>query len=273
VDASSPDNFNYTGGTITGWKNFGTGADLAKPTTLYNNNTAKTCNPGSYGFTNGVPAFLMGPHGSYIDLYFSRISNVRTVFWVMDIVRDKDSFFLGDGKNNVITSASAYHFHRGYQSNLVGCYGSSAAANAGWYTGPLYCDGSVVASMTSERPPRGAHVYDVASYQNLTASSISADRNCNDRNGGRAISELLILTTPVSGLTRGMIRERIEAKWTRSCGWAGAGDAEWGAGKYRVFDADAAVPAEGATADGVGFKASAALSGFAQYVMTKYPMG
>ena len=260
VDASSADNFNYTGGTITGWKNSGTGADLAKPTTLYNNDTAKTCNPGSYGFTNGVPAFLMGPHGSYIDLYFSRISNVRTVFWVMDIVRDKDSFFLGDGKNNVITSASAYHFHRGYQSNLVGCY-ASTAANAGWYTGPLYCDGSVVASMTSERPPRGAHVYDVASYQNLTASSISADRNCNDRNGGRAISELLILTTPVSGLTRGMIRERIEAKWTRSCGWAGAGDAEWGAGKYRVFDADAAVPAEGATADGVGFKASAALSG------------
>ena len=101
--------------------------------------------------------------------------------------------------------------------------------------------------MTSERPLRGAHVYDVTSYQNLTASSISADRNSNDRNGGRAISELLILTTPVSGLTRGMIRERIEAKWTRSCGWAGAGDAEWGAGKYRVFDVDAAVPAEGAT--------------------------
>ncbi len=261
VDASSADNFNYTGGTITGWKNSGTGADLAKPTTLYNNDTAKTCNPGSYGFTNGVPAFLMGPHGSYIDLYFSRISNARTVFWVMDIVRDKDAFFLGDGKNNVITSASTYHFHRGYQSNLVGCYGSSAASNAGWYTGPLYCDGSVVASMTSERPPRGTHVYDVASYQNLTASSISVDRYCNDRNGGRAISELLILTTPVSGLTRGMIRERIEAKWTRSCGWAGAGDAEWGAGKYRVFDADAAVPAEGAEADGVGFKASAALSG------------
>ena len=263
VDASSADNFNYTDGTITGWKNSGKGSDLVKPTTLYDNNTAMTCNPGSYGFTNGVPAFLMGPHGSYIDLCFSRISNVRTVFWVMDIVRDKDSFFLGDGKNDVITSESEYqyHFHRGYQSDLVGCYASSDHANAGWYTGPLYCDGSVVASMASERPLRGAHVYDVTSYQDLTASSISADRESGSRNGGRAISELLILTTPVSGLTRGMIRERIEAKWTRSCGWAGAGDAEWGAGKYRVFDADAAVPAEGAMADGVGFKASAALSG------------
>ena len=104
-------------------------------------------------------------------------------------------------------------------------------------------------------------MYDIASYQNLTASAISADRNCNDRNGGRAISELLILTTPVSGLTRAMIRERIEAKWTRSCGWAGAGDSEWGVGKYRVFSADAAVPAEGAAADGVGFTASATLSG------------
>ena len=261
VDASSPDNFNYTDGTITGWKNTGTGADLAKPTTLYNQNVAKTCNPGSYGYTNGVPAFLMGPHGSYIDLYFTRMTNVRSVFWAMDIERDKDAFFIGDGKNEVISNAGTYHFHRGYTSSLVGCYASDQSAAAGWKYGPLYYDGNVVTSMANERPLRGAHVYDFTSHHDLTASAISADRYCNDRNGGRAISELLVLTTPVSGLTRGMIRERIEAKWTRSCGWAGAGDSEWGVGKYRVFGADASVPAEGAAADGVGFTASATLSG------------
>ena len=261
VDASSASNFNYSGSDIVGWKNQGSGTDLVKPSTLYRDNNARTCNPGSYGYTNGVPAFLMGPHGSYIDMYFTRLTNVRNVFWAMDIVRDKDAFFLADGKNEVIQNAGSYHFHRGYQGSEFGCYSPSGTAATGYRQGPMYCDGEPVSCMWTERPPYGTHVFDVASFENLTASAISADRWCNDRNGGRAISELLILTTPVSGLTRKMIRERIEKKWTRSCGWAGAGDAEWGAGKYRVFNADAAVPAEGATADGVGFTANAELSG------------
>ena len=261
VDASSPGNFNYSGGAIVGWKNMGSGADLVKPSTIYKANNARTCNPGSYGYTNGVPAFLMGPHGSYIDMYFTRMPNVRTVFWAMDIVRDKDAFFLADGKNEVVQNASAYHFHRGYTGGETGCYSPNGTAAPGYRQGPMYCDGGIVPCMWAERPPYGTHVFDVTSFEDLTASSISADRDCNDRNGGRAISELLILTTPVSGLTRKMIRERIEKKWTRSCGWAGAGDAEWGEGKYRVFNSDAAVPAEGAVADGVGFTASAELSG------------
>ena len=261
VDASSAANFNYSGDVISGWKNMGSGADLVKPATLYRDSNQRTCNPGAYGYTNGVPAFLMGPHSSYIDMYFTRLTNVRAVFWAMDIVRDKDAFFLADGKNEVIQNAGSYHFHRGYQGNEMGCYSPNGTAANGYRFGPMYCDGGLVSCMWTERPPYGTHVFDVASFENLTASAISADRWCNDRNGGRAISELLILTTPVSGLTRKMIRERIEKKWTRSCGWAGAGDAEWGAGKYRVFNADAAVPAEGATADGVGFTANAELSG------------
>ena len=224
-------------------------------------NNTRPCNPGSYGYTNGVPAFLMGPHGSYIDMYFTRLTNVRTVFWAMDIVRDKDAFFLADGKNEVYQNANKYHFHRGYAGGEVGCYSASGAAADGYKRGPMYCDGGLVSCMWAERPPYGTHVFDVASPDDLIASAVSADRWCNNRNGGRAISELLILTTPVSGLTRKKIRERIEKKWTRSCGWAGAGDAAWGEGKYRVFNADAAVPAEGTTADGVGFTANAELSG------------
>ncbi|MBP5322060.1 MAG: hypothetical protein J6334_13870, partial [Kiritimatiellae bacterium] len=261
VDASNPENFIYDGGTITGWKNQGTGDDLAKPAKLYYNEEQRDCNPGAYGYTNGVPAFLMGPHSSYIDMYFTRLTNVRTVFWVMDIVPDKDAFFLADGKNEVIQNAGSYHFHRGYTSANMGYYSTGEHAAGGYKCGPMFCDGSMVVSMTAERPPLGAHVYDLTSIENLTASSLSADRWCNHRNGGRAISELLVLTTPVSGLTRDIIRKRIEAKWTRSCGWAGAGAAAWGAGNYRVFGADAEVPAEGAEAVGVGFTASAAMAG------------
>ena len=244
VDASSAAQFNYTDDAITGWKNLGDGADLVKPDGF---------SSGTYGFTNGVPAFLMGNVGSSIDLTFASLDKVRSVFWAMDIAQSQDAFFLGD--------STAFNFHR----NITGTPGAYIYGNhnatANVRSGTIACDGRWVA-MTSERPPFGAHVYDVLTYANTSASSISCDRNDKvNRNGGRAISELLIFTNAVAGLTREAIRERIESKWTRSCGWAGAGDAEWGAGKYRVFGSDASVPTEGTVAAGVGFTANAILSG------------
>ena len=265
TDSSSPDNFTYANGKITGWKNDGDGADLFKPETLYNEGEAIACNFGGYGFTNGVPAFLMGGSDSRIDLAFTRLKNVRSVFWAMDIESTSEAPFLGDGANNVYVSDSIgdwkWHFCRGYGSDDKGVYFSRWAAANALKFGPLFCDGLPVVSATEERPPLGLHVYDVTSQDDLTASSLSVDRWCPPRNGGRAISELLIFTNAVSGLTQDMIRDRLEKKWTRRCGWAGAGDAEWGADKYRVFGADATVSAEGASVNGIGFTANATLSG------------
>ncbi len=263
VDASSAANFNYTGGQITGWKNDGTGADLFKPNNLYQETTAIACQYGAYGFTNGVPAFLMGAGDSRIDLAFTRLTNVRSVFWAMDVDRTSAAPFLGDGKNEIYPSNGnrTYHFCRGCQSFDMGTYFSSGYAATAVKCGPFFCDGTMVASSTTERPPFGLHVYDLTAQADLTASSLSVDRWCPPHNGGRAISELLIFTNVVSGLTQDAIRERLARKWSTHCGWAGAGDAEWGAGKYRVFDSDAVVPADGAAAAGVGFTADATLSG------------
>ena len=259
VDASSANNFNYTDGKITGWKNTGTGADLYRPELQYIGSNTSAPAYGSYGYTNGVPAFLMGDHGSTVDLMFTRLTNIRSVFWVMDIVPDKDAFFLADSKLPSSSGSLTYHFHRQHLSPM-GAY-ANASYGAAFVNAITCCDRVAVASVTTERPPRGTHVYDVVTKGNYTAASLSKDRDNSSRHGGRAISELLIFTTPVAGLTRDVISQRLESKWTKRCGWAGAGDAEWGAGKYRVFDADAAVPAEGASAAGVGFTASATLGG------------
>ena len=266
VDASSADNFNYTGADITGWKNTALGADLYKEPQLWNEAEKYTNNSGSYGMTNGVPSFLMGVAGSNIDLEFDRLTNIRTVFWAMDIQRHQQAFFLGDHRPSDSTSSDysqLYHFHRGGGGEYALNNG-----NAIWKNQNVCCDGVLVANMTSEKPPYGMHVFDMESSADLTASSLSKDRWCRNssslagmRDGGRAISELLILTNEVWGLTRVGLRRRIENKWTRKCGWAGAGDAEWGADKYRVFAADATVPEGGASAKGVGFTADATLGG------------
>jgi hypothetical protein len=103
----------------------------------------------------------------------------------------------------------------------------------------------------------------------MIASALSQDRWCYDkidgvpvnRNGGRAISELLIYSKVVPGLTRMAIRDHLCEKWTRSCAWAGDGASEWGEDNYRVFENDANVPQEGAKASGIGFRGNATLSG------------
>ena len=264
VDASSASNFNYTDGKITGWKNAGMDADLYRPATQYVGATAADAEAyepayGEYGFTNGIPAFLMGGRDSRIDLMFERLTNIRTVFWVMDINRNTDSFFLADAKVPSSSDTLTYHFHRGYTSGQVGCY-AHTSYGAAFLNAITRCDRAAV-SATTERPPLGAHVYDLVTKQDYTASSLSRDRYVPERSGDRAISELLIFTNSVAGLTRDAISERLENRWTKRCGWAGAGDAEWGVGKYRVFGADATVPAGGTSADGVGFTASATLSG------------
>ena len=266
VDASSADNFNYTDANITGWKNTALGADLYKETKLWNEAEQYDVNCGSYGFTNGVPAFLMGTVGSNIDLAFERLTNIRAVFWAMDIQRHQQAFFLGDhrpGSSTASDYSQTFNFHRGGSGQYAYDHGSAI-----WKNYKVVCDGTEVSNMTSDKPPYGMHVFDHVASADLIAASLSKDRWCRNanslagqRDGGRAISELLIFTNEVWGLTRVGVRKRIENKWTRKCGWAGAGDAEWSGDKYRVFGADATVPEGGASAKGVGFTADATLDG------------
>ncbi|MBP5510888.1 MAG: hypothetical protein J6Z49_08225 [Kiritimatiellae bacterium] len=260
VDASSAANFNYTDANITGWQNVGLGADLYYYPQGYLENTPYNMNYGAYGMTNGVPAFLMGAGGSDIDLAFERLTNIRTVFWAMDIDRVQRAFFLGDPRMTA-GQGGEYHFHRGGNGQYAAGYDN------GFRYGNLACDGTVV-NTTGDKPPYGMHVFDLSASKNCTAAAISGDRWCDHRNGGRAISELLILTNEVWGLSRVGVRKRIADKWTKRCGWAGAGDAEWGADKYRVFGADATVPEGGTAAKGIGFTADMTLDGDALAIGT-----
>ena len=138
VDASSADNFNYPDANITGWKNTALGADLFKRDGLWVGGSVVDVECGSYGMTNGVPAFLMGAGGSHIDLAFERLTNIRAVFWAMDIQRTQLAFFLGDGRPGSESSGyDKYHFHRGGS----GEYGYDNGG-AIWKNQTPYCDGT-----------------------------------------------------------------------------------------------------------------------------------
>ncbi len=245
VDASNASNFIYNGGDIVGWKNNGTIGDLTKP---------DSATSGAYGFTNGVPAFLMGKTDNNVDLRFAKITNLRSVFWVMDVERSPNCFFLGDDE--------AYHYYRGSEGKF-GYNNTGAITKDGAYT----WDGNKVSNPLDVKTPYGLHVYGFGAVKNAeafdtTASSLAKDRTTGGRNGGgRAISELLLFTETISGLTRIAIQDDLQKKWVSGCGWAKEGSAEWGVSNYRVFDGDVTIPEGGADALGIGFKSNAVVSG------------
>ena len=164
---------------------------------------------GTVGVTNGVPAYLMGPIASCIDLKFTLCSSVRTVFWVMDIAgKGKDiyhqAFFLG-------APGYDYNFHRAYDGGIA----HASDAHAGFRDSVFRIDGdgSYTGKLPTTIPPKGTHIYTSVATSNLKAAQLSRDRSSTTRNGGRALSELIILTRPLDSREVESVETYLNAKW------------------------------------------------------------
>ena len=180
---------------------------------------------GKIGLTNDVPAYLMGDVGSGIDLSFNRISNIRTIFWVMDTLP-----YIND----------AAHKAKVERVNFLGCsvYGSlddfaRAGAPEGmfhWnkkaFKAPFWIGDTYLWHWNERRfawrdnvaATTGLQVYALSSAEDLNASRLSA-ANGNEGagaskiNGGRALSELIIFTRTLSHAEVLAVKSYLKAKW------------------------------------------------------------
>lgn len=172
---------------------------------------------GTLGEANGVPAFLMGAVGSGIDLKFTRTEKAATVFQVMDIVTDSPyANFLGDETQNF--------FRRGPQGQIFEYWGwDNSACNGATFKQ----DGVVFPEDANHRVAcdayfgAGLHVYSWR-YSNAfskpaAVSCLSADRNPTQRgrNGGRAVSELIIFESRLTDAEMQEIETYLMNKWTK----------------------------------------------------------
>lgn len=210
-DASDSANFLFdeTGG-VTNWLDRGARHQNATPSTI--TRTGTTANLGSWGLTNGVPAYCMGDLGSNVDLDFPRCDQIRTVFWVGDLARR--AFLLGD--------ISKWNFHRSGQKTLNGNdnndYGlfNNNATPFVQTTSAIRMDGETVMYNVPVKPgARHVLVADVGDGSPATASRLADDRppDNDDRSGGRALSELIIFTNRLSPLDVAHVESYLRAKW------------------------------------------------------------
>lgn len=201
-DMSSSENYTVENGSVSTLKDIsGHSKDASSSEAKVGGQSVTT--PGKIAYVNGVPALDMGTSGSGIDYSFANDNAIRTVFWVMDVMNDGTKvWFLADD--------NSYHFHAaggaywgGYTSNNI-------------KNGKTYCDGTQVSNPTGTKPPEGLHVFAIRTTGAVEASRLSQDRgeNAENRNGGRALSELIIFDKELTDEQFREVTIYLRKKWT-----------------------------------------------------------
>lgn len=204
LDASNEDSFEFEEEKVSKWKDLSSYARHATPAQAKANDTMVT-NKATRETENGRAIVNMGATGSGIDLGYTRMTTIRTVFQVMSIEQNANAFFLGDHGNQV------YPFHRGgsgqYAMNNA-VFGNNRDSN-------VWCDG-VAKRPTLDTPPTDCHIYTIELGADGSSNRLSQDREQNGRNGGRKISEMLVFDRVLTPSERVAIESYLAKKWNIS---------------------------------------------------------
>ncbi|MDD2600091.1 MAG: DUF2341 domain-containing protein [Kiritimatiellae bacterium] len=132
---------------------------------------------------NGKPAVrFSGANDNYVE--FPRLTNIRTVFWVIKEAADAASatrFLLGD------KGGATYHFHRGVGSKRI--WDASHAPIM--YEGVTELNGIEIDGRATDAPT-AMGVLSVRTASNATANSLAYDRNIAGRSWHGDVAEMII---------------------------------------------------------------------------------
>ncbi len=152
---------------------------------------------------NGLPIINFGPAGAGgSSMTYTRLTTIRTVFWVTDIDASAPQFLLGD--------EAVYHFHRGPTTPN---YWSAPNASPYVINGSTYNNGLRVASPTVELIPTGYQLISLVTSGNVQANAFCNDRNISARYGGQRIAEILIYDRALADGERQAVETYLRKKW------------------------------------------------------------
>jgi len=180
------------GGAVTIWHDKSeTGhnaeqADSAKQGTLTVNGLA------------GKPVLTFSQEGKYYT--FPKISNIRTVFWVVKETQTGEHFLLGDDAN--------YDFHRASGGALWSVYGAAVVRD-----GTTYLNGQQIDGVQTNLPANQAVLISLVTSGNATASRFSQDRTYTNRSWIGDVAEIIIYNQPLSVDNRKKVEEYLSYKW------------------------------------------------------------
>ncbi len=163
-----------------------------------NHVTATATSAPTYNTTSWArPTVDFGAAGSKLDMSYPRFTNLRTVFWVVKILKNGGVFLLGD--------MSSYHFHRGE----TGQYGNNAhhqMATVWNGTTPVDIGADYI-------PDNDFQVISATMKIDGCSDRLTNDRNINGRSGGRQLCELICFATTLGDADRTAITQYLQQKW------------------------------------------------------------
>jgi methionine-rich copper-binding protein CopC len=149
------------------------------------------------------------PVGNGASFSFPRMTNIRTVFWVMKQQNPGElRFLLGD--------TSAYHFHRGIESPSTIWHSVHTSTNI--RNGTTSLNGLAVNGTTTPLPG-GWHLLSVTTTDVVTASTLSSDRTFN-RSWEGDIAEVLVYNKTLSAVEIEQVGSYLTAKYGLTTAYA-----------------------------------------------------
>ena len=215
LDAASPANFVFNELGVMNWINMGAGRSTYGDAVAYRIRTqtsgdcAGVVRYGGVQIVNGVPAFQMGNTGSDVDLKYTRISTIRTVFLV-------GQFNLDDKLEPLLGDDTYWDLHRGKSGYIWNeAWAKSSKGYPGKPTFYLNSATTAVANPDATAPVANAlNIITIATAGNTRSNQLSRDRTyVGDRDGGRALSEVIIFTRVLTTDERVAIYNYLNAKW------------------------------------------------------------
>ncbi len=154
---------------------------------------------------NGKPVVRI--NGS--NLNFTRISNIRSVFWVLKENGDNGRFLLGD--------TESYAFHRGGSGRLW----SSSDASSNVRGGTTKLMGAVVDGTTTTLPTGTFQLVSLVTAGNVQANNVTKDRGYRDGLNGD-IAEILIYDTALTADQEAIVGSYLASKYALTTAYPSA---------------------------------------------------
>jgi autotransporter-associated beta strand protein len=164
-------------------------------------NANRIVKPARTGSKNGLPTVDFGPQGNGASMDFTRVSTIRTVFWVVDINPASAMFLLGD--------TGTWHFHR--NDTTAAYWGGNTSGNV--RDGSTYNNGVRVTTPTTTLIPTGYQMISLTTLGTVQANALCRDRDIAGRNGGQRIAEILIYDRVLTEAERKIVEAYLRKKW------------------------------------------------------------
>ncbi len=201
LDASSADSLVATGSEISRWLDADGNGVYAEQNTPSKSpvilaaaqNGRPVMDFGTfYGSESGRSMAFKSAQGENLDL-----TTIRSAFWVMQ------------GSNHLLTSATTYDFHRSGDTNTSAPW-QSGLAHANVLGGQTYLDGTLINGTTTALAS-GFNLVSLVTTGNVSAGTLCGDRTF--RSGGQKIAEVILYNRALSASERQNVETYLRHKW------------------------------------------------------------